>query len=218
VKKTAVLALSAFLAVSPARGESRYFDFASDFLQALHLCYWAADLQVDGRRPLVTLVLSLDEQRQKLNLAREILLTHEAQPSPDGRRAVEALLNGIELFSLIASDDMDDIDAMNYRSELAQRMDGRADARFQAVAVMAGSVRYLRDSVLERKGSAKGAKPMPFHVTEEEAASLWKQATLFFGEDLAVGGGGRTSPILMEIEELRRALRRLSELPAEKSP
>lgn len=191
---------------------SRFYEFTSDYLQALHLGYWASGVDVNGRRPLVTLVLSLDEQRQRLNQAREILLHHEAQPAAEGRRAVEALLNGIELFSLIATDDMADIDAMNNRAELAQRLDDRTDQRQQAVFVMAGSVQYMREALMQRVApSPDDKRHLPFRVSADEAASLWKQATLFFGEDIAVGGG-RTSPVLAEIEDLRRTLKRISEV------
>jgi hypothetical protein len=174
-------------------------------------------VDVNGRRPIVALVLALDEQRQRLNQAREILIHHEAQPNADGRKAVDTLLKGVELFSLIAAEDMADIDAMNNRTELAQRLDDRVEQRQQAVAVMAASVRSLRDALFQR-GASRGTDVLPFTVTPDEASSLWKQATLFFGEDLAVGGG-RTSPILAEIEELRRALRRISDAPSRaKSP
>lgn len=194
------------LCAAPASaGARRFFEFSSDFLQALHLCYWAADLQVSGRRPLMALALSLDEQREKLNQAREILLRHEGQPAPDGRRAVGGLMNGIELFSLIATEDMSDFSDMNTRAELTQKLEDRQEQREQAVAVMAASVPYMTDALSGQPGL----------LTVEEAASLWKQATLFFGEDLAVGGD-RASPILGEVEKLRRALRHLADQKPDK--
>jgi hypothetical protein len=189
-------------------GSAAYYDFMSDTFQALHLCHWAARVDVNGRRPLVDLVLSLDEQRQKLNQAREVLLPFESRTTGEARRAVEGLLNGIELYSLINADDFADINAMNNRWELAQRLDGRRDERAQAMEVMAASMEFLIRSMGERDPHSKKIRSL---LSPEEADSLWRQVTLLFGEDLA-RSGTEGAPFLSAVDDLRKALKDVSRM------
>ena len=58
----------------PLRAESeRFYAFWSEYIQAMHLGHWATVVDVNGRRPVVDLVLALDAQRQKLNDAPDYL-------------------------------------------------------------------------------------------------------------------------------------------------
>ena len=205
-------------AAAPLRSDTeRFYVFSSDYLQALHLCYEAEQLDVNSRRPLVDLVFALDGQRQRLNEAREVLATHNEEPVPDARRAVEVLLRGVELSSLNAEDDLGDVNAMNTRAELAQRLDSRLGERRRALEVMAASAELFRQSLLEPGAPAAGrskAASERSRLTPEAAASLWKQATLLFGEDLA-REDFRFSPILAAVEDVRKALRDASkDLPS----
>ena len=197
----------------PLRAESeRFYAFWSEYFQAMHLGHWATVVDVNGRRPVVDLVLALDAQRQKLNDAREILLPHRTEPIPEARRAVEGLLNGLEMYSLCNAADLDAVNRMNDRWELAQRLDGRRDERREALEVMAASALLLRQSLYERPeaGTDRRRKSsLRPRFSPEEAASLWKQLTLLFGEDLAKGGAG-ASPLLASVEELRKSLRGIS--------
>jgi hypothetical protein len=218
MKRSAALLSLLLLAVAPLRAEStRFYDEASDYLQVLHQCLWASQVNVDGRRPLVPLVLALDEQSRNLNEARLLLLTHADEPIPEARRAVESLLSGIGLFSLCVTADLADINAMNDRWELSQKLEGRRADRKQAEEVMAGSVGFFKSSLYEKvvvqEGRRKKTVIRP-RLTLEESASLWKQLNLFFGKELA-GGGAATSPLLAAIDDLRKAIRGVALAPAE---
>jgi hypothetical protein len=196
----------------PLRAESeRFYAFWSEYIQAMHLGHWATVMDVNGRRPVVDLVLALDAQRQKINDARKILLPHRTEPIPEARRAVQGLLNGLEMYSLCNASDLEAVNGMNDRWELAQRLDGNRDERREAVDVMAASALLLRQSLYER-AVPTDRRRKPFlrpRFSPEEAASLWKQLTLLFGEDLAKGGAA-TSPMLASVEELRKSLRDIS--------
>jgi hypothetical protein len=162
---------------------------------------------------LVDLVFALDGQRARLNEARKIMARHNEEPIPsEAHRAVEVLLRGVELSSLNVEDDLADVNAMNTRGELVQRLDSRLGERRRALEVMAASTELLRQSFFERGGPAAGhaatRRDRP-RLTPEEAASLWKQATLLFGEDMA-RDDFRASPILAAVEDVRKTLRDVS--------
>jgi hypothetical protein len=128
---------------------------------------------------------------------------------------VEVLLRGIELSSLNAEDDLGDVNAMNTRAELAQRLDSRLSERRRALEVMAASAELFRQSLVERGSAAAGRSKTAsdrLRLTPEAAASLWKQATLLFGEDLA-REDSRVSPILAAVEDVRKTLREVSGNP-----
>ena len=198
------------LAVQPLRADSgRFYNVASDYLEVLHQCLWASQVNVDGRRPLVPLVLALDDQSRNLNEGRLLLLTHADEPVPEARQAIQGLLNGIGLLSICVTADLADINAMNDRWELSQKLEGRRSDRREALEVMAGSIGFFKGSLYEKVETQAGRGKKTFlrpRLTSEEAASLWKQVNLLFGKELA-GGGAETSPLLAAVDDLRRALR-----------
>jgi hypothetical protein len=204
----------AVAAAPPIRSETEtFYVFSSDYLQALHLCYEAEQMDVNGRRPLVDLVFALDGQRQRLNEAHGILGRYSEDLVPNARRAVEVLLRGVELSSLNAEDDLGDINAMNTRGELVQRIDSRLGERRRALEVMAASAELFRQTLVDLGPVVAAGRPKasPAHprLTREEAVSLWKQATLLFGEDMA-REDFRASPILAAVEDVRKTLREVS--------
>jgi hypothetical protein len=210
------LALFLLSLVVPSRGESdRFYALASDYVEALHRAYWAGQVDVNGRRPLVSLVLAVDEQTRKLSEAQEMLLRHREEPVAPARRAVEGLLSGVELMSITCAADEADINAMNDRWELSQRLEGRREERQQALEVMAASVALFKEALVKVPAVRAGGTPGRLRLSPEEAGSLWKQLNFLFGKDLAAGP--RTSPLLAAVDDLRRLLREGAPI-AENSP
>ncbi len=202
MKKLAPLLLLLSL---PLRADNeRFFALSADYFQALQRCYWASQVNVSARRPLVALVLALDEQSRKLNEARLLLLKHQDEPVAPARKAVQGLLSGVELLSLACEADEGDINAMNDRWELSQRLESRREDRRQALEVMAASVALFKEALYEETGSRKKVDRR-LRLSADEAASLWKQMNLLFGKDLAGAGDGE-SPLLTAVDDLRRSL------------
>jgi hypothetical protein len=198
-------ALCSLLLALPLRAEDdRFYSLASDYLEALQSCYWASQVNVDGRRPLVPLVLALDEQSRKLSEARALLLKHQNEPRVPARTAIAGLLSGVELLSLACQADEADINGMNDRWELSQRLESRHDDRRQALEVMAASV-ILFQEALYKDGPAGRKGVRALRLTPEEAGSLWKQVNFLFGRDIAGAGSGVT-PLLTAVDGLRKML------------
>lgn len=193
------------------------YALVSDYFQALHLSQWVSIADVKREQTLMDLILALDEQRQQLNRARGLLSPYAFFPEEEARRAAEGLMNGIELYSLIVDQDIRDVNLMNNRWELLQRIEGRREERDQAIEVMAASLDFLRDAMFYPPDQKAPGKPPPLRrsrLSKEEAGSLGRQLDSLFGEEMEISG---TAPslLLAAVDDARRALRLVAQNPVE---
>jgi hypothetical protein len=200
----------------PARADTqRVYAMASDVLQALHSCHWALQVDVDARKPLVPLVLALNEQSQRLGQARSLLLKHQEEPLSEARQAVAGLLSGVELVSLAVAADLADINVMNDRWELAQKLAARTPDRRQAEDVLAAGASLLPlafHEEIEETVKRRVRRFMRPRLSREDFISLLHQTDLLFGMDLE---DARRDHRNLEGFPLMEAVGRLRELLSE---
>lgn len=212
-------------AASLCAGQDHIFAFVSDFVQALHSCHWAAQVEVDPRLPLVGLVNALNDQNRKLAEAEERIRPWERDPLPSVRSAAQSLLRGVDFIRLANNANLDEINRIADRYELGEKVRLRGADRRQGLEIAAASLSFLEPVLFEpapSSGRRRGKKEPVLRLGEEDRISLLRQLDLYFGPDLAAyasrrqtasDAAGETEPLLTALERFRLRLDRPAAAP-----